>query len=47
MPQDKTYKRERLHKEVASPFCFVVSQNDWIVDKINLIGGLHNKTTLH
>ncbi len=39
--------RERLHKEVASPFGFVASQIDRIVGKINHIGGLQNETALH
>ena len=32
---DKKDRRERLHKEVASPFGFVVSQNDWICRETN------------
>ena len=32
---------EALRKEV-SPSAFVVSRNDWIVGKINHIGGLQN-----
>lgn len=39
--------RERLHKEVASPFGFVASQIDRIVGKINHIEGLQNETALH
>ena len=31
--KQKNLPRERLHKEVASPFGFVVSQIDWIVGK--------------
>ena len=34
--------RERLHKEVASPFGFVISRIDWNCRKINYFGGLHN-----
>ena len=34
--------KERLHKEVASPFGFVINRIDWIVGKINHIGGLQN-----
>lgn len=33
--------KEALRKEV-SPSAFVVSRNDWIVGKINHIGGLQN-----
>lgn len=39
--QNKT-GRERLHKEVASPFGFVVSQYDCDCRKINTFGGLQN-----
>ena len=36
-----TSPREALRKEV-SPSAFVISRNDWIVGKINHIGGLQN-----
>lgn len=47
MTLKKGAPRERLHKEAASPLGFVVSQIDWIVDKINRIGGLQNETALN
>lgn len=37
----RTGGKEALRKEV-SPSAFVVSRNDWIVGKINHIGGLQN-----
>lgn len=37
----KSSPKEALRKEV-SPSAFVVSRNDWIVGKINHIGGLQN-----
>lgn len=43
----KSRKRERLHKEVASPLGFVAGQIDRIVGKINHTGGLQNETALH
>ncbi len=33
----KNHPRERLHKEVASPLGFIISQNDWIVGEIQII----------
>ena len=38
---EKMTPKEALRKEV-SPSAFVVSRNDWIVGKINHIGGLQN-----
>lgn len=40
-------KRETLRKEVLSLAAFVVSQNDWIVGKSIIFGGLRNETALH
>ena len=41
--QQKSRRRERLHKEVASPFGFIISRIDWNCRKINYFGGLHNE----
>lgn len=47
MHKEKPDRRERLHKEVASPYGFVVSQYDLDCREINTFGGLQNETAVH